>query len=71
MVITKIMVKEGRLMIDFTPSDKEKTSVEFDSNTNKLIVETSPCAIDISHKDGKFTIRSRGAAEEKPEAKSR
>jgi len=71
MAITRIEVKEGRLMIDFTPSDKEKTSVEFDSKTNKLMVDTSPCAIDISHRDGKFTIRPRGAAEEKSRTKKR
>jgi hypothetical protein len=59
---TRISVKEGRLIMDFPPSDKEKTSIEFDPKTNKLMVDTLPCAIDISHKDGKFTIRPKGTS---------
>ena len=59
MAITRIEVKDGKLLIDFTPSDAEKTSMEFDSRTNKLIVDTFPSAIDIIHKEGKFIIKPR------------
>ncbi|MEM2974535.1 MAG: hypothetical protein QW112_02840 [Candidatus Micrarchaeia archaeon] len=65
MTISRIEVKDGKLKIEFTPMNKEKTSIQFEGKSNKLMVDALPTGIDITHKtvNGQsiFEIRARHA----------